>query len=58
MLHGNVFITHCLCFVFGINQNFIQIIANVNLTAFYFWSFINQAFHLRLENDRVNVHLL
>ena len=33
MLDGNIFVSHRLCLVLGVNQNFIEVLGQINLSA-------------------------
>ena len=33
MFHGNIFVSHRLCLVLGVNQNFIEVLGQINLSA-------------------------
>ena len=39
MLHGNVFIAHALCLILRADQNLVQILSDVDLSAGYLYPF-------------------
>ena len=58
MFHGNIIVSHRLCFVFRTDQHFIQIRPDPQITALYLHALFQCLFRAIHEMFRVDLHLL
>lgn len=56
MLNGNIFIPHLLCLIFSMNQNIIQILADISLASLNLWSFPNRLLYTIYEELTLDTH--
>ena len=57
MLHRDVFVSHLLRLILRMNQHFIQILSNKELTALHFRTFPKRLFHTLNQKCLLNPQL-
>ena len=58
MLNGNIFVSHRLCLVLGVNQDFIEVLSEIDLSASgYLRQLSNRLLHLITELVSRDSHL-